>query len=127
MFGMYTQLLKYENEGLIHCISQCPSSPEHKVENGFCVKVPQGGNSNDNSSDSDSNSTIPEDTNDNTTEPAHNNTIPDDNITKPELIVFFIKKVFETMSLRPIILTLGYLNIKVLYKQKKIKQMKLLI
>ena len=88
--GCTSQLLKYQNGDLIHCISNCPPSPEHQIENGFCVEVQQGGDisGDGNNTDPDNNSTIPDEPSDDETEtdePDNNTTNPDDNITNPEI------------------------------------------
>ena len=82
ILGCSSPLLKYQNEELIHCVSECPSSPKHEVQDGFCVKVQQGGNigDNNNPNDSGNNSTIPDDSGNNSTIPDDN---PDDNTTNP--------------------------------------------
>ena len=65
--GCSSPLLKYQNEELIHCVSECPPSPKHEVKDGFCVEVQQGS---DNNTNPDDDSTIPDDN-------------PDDNTTNP--------------------------------------------
>ena len=123
-----SDLFKYENEELIHCVFECPTDYEKK--NDVCVEVQEGGEIGGNNTtepdepdkpdepdrnetNPDKNETTPDDPNDNTTDPDPDNPgnnetnpddkpddKPDDNSTNPETEINNTNRIIYKQSIR---------------------------